>query len=42
MGQYVRLEVCRLGKLLIAAVKRTHIRPVPSMYTDVCSEVEIK
>ena len=42
MCEDVRLQVSRLGKLLIAAIKRTDIRPVSSVNPDVCAQVEIQ
>lgn len=38
----MRFKICGLGKLLVASVKRTDVRPIPRMDPDVCSEVEIK
>ena len=42
MCEDVGLKVGRLGKLLIAAIKRTDIRPVSSVDSDVCAQVEIQ
>ena len=42
MREHVRLEIRRLSKSLVAVVKRTHIRPVTSVNTDVCTEVKIQ
>ena len=42
MSEDVRLEVGGLGKLLVAAVKWTDIRPVPCVNSHVCSQVEVQ
>lgn len=40
MCQYVRLEVRRLGKLLVAPVERTHVRPIARMNPHVGSIIK--
>lgn len=42
MRQYVRLEIGRLGELLVATVKRTHIRPVAGVDADVRPQIEVE
>lgn len=42
MGQHVRLQISRLSKPLIAVVKRTNIRPVAGVNTDVGAEVKVQ
>lgn len=42
MGEDVRLEVGGLGKLLVAAVKRTDVRPVSRVDADVGAQVEVQ
>ena len=42
MREHVRLEISGLSKSLVAVVKRTDIWPVPSVDTDVGTEVEVQ
>ena len=42
MCEDVRLEVCRLGKLLVAAVEGTDVRPVSSVNAHVCAQVKVQ
>ena len=39
--EHVRLEVGGLGKSLVAAVKRAHIRPVSCVDADVSPQIEV-
>lgn len=38
----VRLQVGRLGKLFVAAVKRANIRAVSSVNTHVCAQIKVQ
>ena len=42
MGEHVRLEVGRLSKSLVTAIKRAHIRAVSGVDANVCTEVEVQ
>lgn len=42
MRQYVRLEVGRLGELLVAAIEGADVGPVARVDTDVRPEVEVQ
>ena len=42
VSEDVRLEVCRLCELLIAAVEGTHVRSVSRVNADVRAQVEIE
>ena len=42
MREHVRLEICGLGKALVAVVERTDIRPVTGVDTDVSTEVKVQ
>ena len=42
VSEDVRLEVCRLCELLIAAVEGTHVRSVSRVNSDVSAQVEIE
>ena len=42
MRQYVRLEVGRLGELLVAATEGAHVGPIPRVDADMRPEVEVQ
>ena len=42
MGEYMRLEISRLGEFLVASVEGANIRPVSCVNSDVCSQVEVE
>jgi len=42
MCQYVGLEIGRLRKFLVAAVKGAHVRPVAGVDADVCAQVKVE
>ena len=42
MGEHVRLQISGLSKPLVTVVKRTDIRPVTGVDTDVGAEVKIQ
>ena len=42
MREHVGLQISGLGESFVAVVKRTDVRPIASVDTDVCAEVKVQ